>query len=79
MNQFEHGSLRSASRPPGPCWPAVQGYQGAPPTGLSTAGIDPSRAAALCVIPAKAGGGFELTCGLARDALQTVRPQPRRC
>ena len=36
---------------------------------------DPSRAAAQCVIPAKAGGGFELTCDLARDALQLVRPQ----
>jgi len=36
---------------------------------------DPSRTAAQCVIPAKAGGGFELTCDLARDALQAVRPQ----
>ena len=35
---------------------------------------DPSSAAADCVIPAKAGGGFELTCTLARDALQAVRP-----
>lgn len=35
---------------------------------------DPSLAAADCVIPAKAGGGFELTCALARDALQAVRP-----
>ena len=34
---------------------------------------DPSLAAADCVIPAKAGGGFELTCTLARDALQAVR------
>jgi len=36
---------------------------------------DPSRMAAQCVIPAKAGGGFELTCELARDALQAVRQQ----
>ncbi|RQO62867.1 tricarboxylic transporter [Variovorax sp. KBW07] len=35
---------------------------------------DPSLAAADCVIPAKAGGGFDLTCALARDALQAVRP-----
>jgi len=35
---------------------------------------DPSEAAAECVIPAKAGGGFALTCALARDALQAVRP-----
>jgi putative tricarboxylic transport membrane protein len=35
---------------------------------------DPSLAAADCVIPAKAGGGFDLTCTLARDALQAVRP-----
>ncbi len=35
---------------------------------------DPSRAPAECVIPAKAGGGFDLTCVLARDALQAVRP-----
>ena len=42
---------------------------------------DPSLLAADCVIPAKAGGGFALTCELARDALQAVRPlrppQPR--
>jgi len=36
--------------------------------------VDPSAEAAECVIPAKAGGGFELTCALARDALQVVRP-----
>ena len=36
--------------------------------------IDPSFGAASCVIPAKAGGGFDLTCTLARDALQLVRP-----
>lgn len=35
---------------------------------------DPSLAVADCVIPAKAGGGFDLTCTLARDALQAVRP-----
>lgn len=35
---------------------------------------DPSEDAADCVIPAKAGGGFALTCALARDALQAVRP-----
>lgn len=35
---------------------------------------DPSLQAADCVIPAKAGGGFALTCELARDALQAVRP-----
>ena len=35
---------------------------------------DPSFVAADCVIPAKAGGGFALTCELARDALQAVRP-----
>lgn len=35
---------------------------------------DPSFLAADCVIPAKAGGGFALTCELARDALQAVRP-----
>lgn len=35
---------------------------------------DPSLLAADCVIPAKAGGGFALTCELARDALQAVRP-----
>ncbi|XAH23107.1 tripartite tricarboxylate transporter substrate-binding protein [Xylophilus sp. GW821-FHT01B05] len=40
----------------------------------SAAAEDPSNSAAECVIPAKAGGGFELTCGLARDALQAVRP-----
>ncbi len=34
---------------------------------------DPSENAADCVIPAKAGGGFALTCALARDALQAVR------
>lgn len=35
---------------------------------------DPSLFAADCIIPAKAGGGFALTCELARDALQAVRP-----
>lgn len=45
--------------------------------GLGTrvlAANDPSEDAADCVIPAKAGGGFALTCALARDALQAVRP-----
>ncbi|MDP9930439.1 tripartite tricarboxylate transporter substrate-binding protein [Variovorax paradoxus] len=41
---------------------------------VASAGADPSEAAADCVIPAKAGGGFALTCALARDALQLVRP-----
>lgn len=36
--------------------------------------VDPSLQTADCVIPAKAGGGFALTCELARDALQAVRP-----
>ncbi|MDM0015606.1 tripartite tricarboxylate transporter substrate-binding protein [Variovorax sp. J22P168] len=40
----------------------------------AAAGDDPSNAAAECVIPAKAGGGFDLTCALARDSLQVVRP-----
>lgn len=35
---------------------------------------DPSLGAAECIIPAKAGGGFDLTCSLARDSLQLVRP-----
>ncbi len=35
---------------------------------------DPSAGAADCVSPAKPGGGFDLTCALARDALQAVRP-----
>src|SRR5690606_25107897 len=35
---------------------------------------DASEGPAACVIPAKAGGGFALTCALARDALQAVRP-----
>lgn len=37
-------------------------------------GRDPSLEPAECIIPSKPGGGFELTCGLARDALQSVRP-----
>ncbi|WP_234195302.1 Bug family tripartite tricarboxylate transporter substrate binding protein [Pseudacidovorax sp. NFM-22] len=41
----------------------------------SAAAPDPSALPAECVIPAKAGGGFALTCALARDALQAVRPQ----
>jgi putative tricarboxylic transport membrane protein len=40
----------------------------------AVASDDPSLGAAECVIPARAGGGFELTCALAGDALQTVRP-----
>ncbi|WP_295982793.1 tripartite tricarboxylate transporter substrate-binding protein [uncultured Variovorax sp.] len=48
----------------------------APSFGLRAmaAASDPSAEAADCVIPAKAGGGFALTCALARDALQAVRP-----
>ncbi|MFS2168257.1 tripartite tricarboxylate transporter substrate binding protein, partial [Variovorax sp. Varisp62] len=42
--------------------------------GAKAAANDPSEDAADCVIPAKAGGGFALTCALARDALQAVRP-----
>ncbi|MDH6593906.1 putative tricarboxylic transport membrane protein [Variovorax sp. TBS-050B] len=37
-------------------------------------GGDPAAGPADCVIPAKPGGGFDLTCALARDALQAVRP-----
>jgi putative tricarboxylic transport membrane protein len=48
--------------------------RGAESAGARPASGDPSHAAARCLIPAKAGGGFELTCGLARDALQAVRP-----
>lgn len=40
----------------------------------AASGGDPSNDAAECVVPAKAGGGFELTCVLAREALQAVRP-----
>lgn len=40
----------------------------------STQPSDPSFQPADCLIPAKAGGGFALTCELARDALQAVRP-----
>lgn len=43
-------------------------------TAFAAASVDPSLLPAECVIPAKAGGGFELTCALARDALQAVRP-----
>jgi len=43
-------------------------------TAMAQSTTDPSLAAAECVIPAKAGGGFDLTCALARDALQAVRP-----
>ena len=46
----------------------ASGAQAAPPG-------DPALLAADCVIPAKAGGGFALTCELARDALQAVRPE----
>ncbi len=46
---------------------------GSPRATAASAG-DPSEAAADCIIPAKAGGGFDLTCALARDALQAVRP-----
>ena len=43
------------------------------PQAQSAAAVDPSLLAADCVIPARAGGGFALTCALARDALQAVR------
>ena len=47
----------------------------APSLGMrALAAGDPSEEPADCVIPAKAGGGFALTCALARDALQAVRP-----
>jgi len=76
MNQFEstrRATLRvTTAAALLACGAKVEGAQ---PTGTSAGSVDPSRAAAQCVIPAKAGGGFELTCGLARDALQTVRPQ----
>jgi putative tricarboxylic transport membrane protein len=35
---------------------------------------DPSYGPAECVVPAKPGGGFDLSCALAREALQAVRP-----
>jgi putative tricarboxylic transport membrane protein len=35
---------------------------------------DPSNSPAECVVPAKPGGGFDLSCMLAREALQAVRP-----
>lgn len=41
---------------------------------MAASNDDPSLMPAECVIPAKAGGGFDLTCALARDALQAVRP-----
>jgi putative tricarboxylic transport membrane protein len=44
------------------------------PSVAHSAEPDPSLGAAECVVPAKAGGGFDLTCALARDALQLVRP-----
>ena len=31
---------------------------------------------ARCIVPAKAGGGFDLTCQLARDLLQSLQPPP---
>ncbi len=84
MNRFE--SARRAALRVGACraWGAwlaagASGGAEAAPAGAAApspeSAADPSRAAAQCVIPAKAGGGFELTCGLARDALQSVRPQ----
>ena len=76
MNQVEsarRAALRIAAS--GALLACGAGVRGAPAAPLPAVGADPSRAAAQCVIPAKAGGGFELTCGLARDALQSVRPQ----
>ncbi|SFM56617.1 tripartite tricarboxylate transporter substrate binding protein [Variovorax sp. OV329] len=57
-------ALRALSATLLPAGPAIVAAQAA----------DPSLGAAACVIPAKAGGGFALTCALARDALQAVRP-----
>ncbi len=42
--------------------------------GFTAAQDDPSYAPAECVVPAKPGGGFDLSCTLAREALQAVRP-----
>lgn len=38
------------------------------------ADADASSAPAECVAPSRPGGGFDLTCGLAAQALQAVRP-----
>jgi putative tricarboxylic transport membrane protein len=57
-----------AERPPAPSSPTAA-------AAAAAAAVDPSHGAAQCFIPAKAGGGFELTCGLARDALRLVRPE----
>lgn len=54
---------------------AASGTQALALPAAPVAAADPSDLAADCVIPAKAGGGFALTCALARDALQAVRPQ----
>lgn len=62
--------LRALAAWPLAALPGVVRAQG----GLAGA-ADPSTLAADCVIPARAGGGFALTCALARDALQAVRPQ----
>ncbi|WP_295851563.1 tripartite tricarboxylate transporter substrate-binding protein [uncultured Xylophilus sp.] len=48
---------------------------GAAALGAQASAVDPASTPATCIVPAKAGGGFDLTCALARDALQAVRPQ----
>lgn len=35
---------------------------------------DASTEAAVCIAPSRPGGGFDLTCGLAAQAIQAVRP-----
>lgn len=42
--------------------------------GLHAAPADASTEPAQCVAPSRPGGGFDLTCGLAGQALQAVRP-----
>jgi putative tricarboxylic transport membrane protein len=47
------------------------------PAGLplrALANDDPSYGPAECVVPAKPGGGFDLSCDISREALQAVRP-----
>lgn len=39
-----------------------------------SAAADASREPAECIAPSRPGGGFDLTCGLASQALQAVRP-----
>ncbi|WP_295550015.1 tripartite tricarboxylate transporter substrate binding protein [uncultured Pseudacidovorax sp.] len=65
------GAAAALALPAAPWRPALA----ATPADTTASPADPSRLPADCVIPAKAGGGFALTCALARDALQAVRPQ----